>query len=535
MAGGKTTPRQKMVGMMYLVLTALLALNVSKDILEAFEVVNDGLEVSIESFEQKNGALYGAFDMAMLVNETRAKPYYDRALQARELADNMAVYLDSLQSMVIATTEGVPGQTADTLQMANFKAKDNYDVPTNLMIGDSEDGSAGASGALKQAIVDYKAQLVTLLDEEDREGARLGLEVERKYEHDGQFFNWEMNTFYHSPLSATVTILNQLESEVRSAEFYVVNKLLKNVNAKSIPIDTIAAKVFAQSNYVPLGQEYTADIFLAAFSKSSQPQVLLGELDPETGQLLSVTDSVLVEDGLGAYTFKPTREGLHEYSGVIRLRDQDNQVIERPFKSEFLVAKPSLVVSAERMNVFYIGPKNPVSVSVPGVPSENLTVRVSGGHSVTQRTKGKYDIICKHGGDRNAKVVVTATFPNGETQTLQSIDFTVKALPKPSARIAEGKSSMLKSALCAQRGIVAEYGKDFIFDLPIRVKSFEMQVARRGELTKVFTSNSNKITDEMKNVICNLSKGNRVFFENIVAQDVSGRKHTLNTITIKVR
>lgn len=524
-----------MIGMMYLVLTALLALNVSKDILEAFEVVNNGLENTIESFEVKNQTLYGAFDLAMQVDAEKARPYYERAKEARQLANQMASFIDSLKLTVITRTEDIPREVADTLQMGNFTSKDNYDIPTNLMIGDSQDGSAGRSAELKTRLLDFKQQMLALLDEDDRLSANLGLDLERTFQHDGVTMNWEMNTFYHSPLSATVTIFNQLETEVRNAEFYVVNNLLKSVNGKAFPVDTIAAKVFAQSNYVPLGQDYEADIFLAAFSKTSQPQILLGDLDPETGQLLRTSDSVNVENGLGRYVVKPTREGLHEYSGVIRLKDQENNIIEQPFSTSYLVAKPNLVMSLEKMNAFYVGPTNPISVSVPGVPAENFEVEASGGHRVVKKGPGQYDVICSPNGQRLTTVRVRAKFPNGETQLLESIRCRVLNLPLPYCRFGPPDTPVMsKATACAQLGLIAEYDPNFIFDLDVKVKSFTMLASRGSQLTPEQRASGPRLTQEMKNIICQLSRGDRIFFEDIVIEEEGGGTRNVKNITVKV-
>ncbi|MGZ6539425.1 MAG: gliding motility protein GldM, partial [Bacteroidia bacterium] len=126
MASAKDTPRQKMIGMMYLVLTALLALNVSKDILDAFIVVNKGLENTNLNFTGHNEQLYSEFDLAKTVDPKRVTPNWKLAQQIKKQSAELTDYIDKLQKQLIAKTDGVPQLIADTMQMANISSKDNY-------------------------------------------------------------------------------------------------------------------------------------------------------------------------------------------------------------------------------------------------------------------------------------------------------------------------------------------------------------------------------------------------------------------------
>ena len=156
MSGSKNTPRQKMIGMMYLILTALLALNISKDVLDAFIVVNKGLENTNKNFANRNDDLYAQFDLAKSVDPVRVSSNWEKAQNVKKQAKNLIKYINELKVKLIAETDGVTIQVADTLQMANINGKDNYDIPTNIMIGSSEDGSNGASRDLKNKLIAYE-------------------------------------------------------------------------------------------------------------------------------------------------------------------------------------------------------------------------------------------------------------------------------------------------------------------------------------------------------------------------------------------
>src|SRR5688572_29602210 len=137
MASAKETPRQKMIGMMYLVLTALLALNVSKDILDAFIVVNGSLENTNTNFESKISGQYSAFDKAKQLDEKKVKVIWDKAQSVKLIAKDISQYIEALKKNLVASTEGFTKEQVDTAQLAFIKNKDNYDIPTNIMIGRS--------------------------------------------------------------------------------------------------------------------------------------------------------------------------------------------------------------------------------------------------------------------------------------------------------------------------------------------------------------------------------------------------------------
>src|ERR1043165_4725756 len=178
MASSKETPRQKMIGMMYLVLTALLALNVSKDILDAFVVVNKGLEKTNVNFSDRNEELYSMFDLAKTVDPVRVTANWKLAQEAKKGSEELCVYIDKLQKQLIAKTEGLEQNVADTIQMANIAGKDKYDTPTNILIGDSEDGSAGASRELKNKLIAYRTQLNSYILPADKEKVKIDINTD---------------------------------------------------------------------------------------------------------------------------------------------------------------------------------------------------------------------------------------------------------------------------------------------------------------------------------------------------------------------
>lgn len=246
MAGYKETPRQKMIGMMYLVLTALLALNVSKDILEAFVVVNESLVVTTENIQKKNNISYANFEKQNLINPNKVGPFYKKALQARYYANSLVQYIESLKKTIVGEAEGLDTATAAKLPLRDVQKKDNYDIPTNFFIGQSQDGSKGKARDLKDSITSFKKRMKALL--KDTIGLNLGLLTEDTDNEIEGHVNWEMKNFYHLIMAGVVTNLNRIVSEVRNAEFDVVNSLYREISAEDFKFDKIDAKVVPKSS-----------------------------------------------------------------------------------------------------------------------------------------------------------------------------------------------------------------------------------------------------------------------------------------------
>lgn len=530
MAEKKLSPRQKMIGMMYLVLTALLALNVSKEILNAFVVVNTGLELTLENFDEKNKQLYLTFDEQRSLNPVKVKPYWEKAQQVKKLSAEMHGYIESLKKKIVMETEGLSAEVADTMKLSNVQAKDDYDIPTNIMIGNSEDGSAGASRELKLRLNGYRDALFGIVDPEDKPLLKLNIDT-RDPQHSETNENWENHNFFHSPVAAVVTILSKMQTDVRNAETEVVDLLLKKVYENDLKFDTVTAKVIAQSNYVLLGEEYKADVFIGAFNKTINPTVLTGDYDAAAGKFIGSYDSVPVSRGMGKYTTKTSKEGFVKWGGTISLKSPKGKVLSYPFESEYIVARPALTVSAEKMNVMYEGVENPVSVSVPGVPNERLSVSIDNG-TMRATGNGKFTVTNVRAG--TATVSVMATMENGEKKNMGTIAFRVKNLPKPVARIGEltEDGKMAKNLLIAQQGIRAFY-EGFDFPAIPNVDEFTVTAYVRGVPVSK-TIRGYLFPEDLKTMWAGLRRGDKVFFEEIKAKGPDGRARKISSICITI-
>ena len=531
MAGYKETPRQKMIGMMYLVLTALLALNVSKEMLDAFLVVNETMENTNSNFNKKLDNTISRFKIQYKLNPNKVGPYWERAQKARQLSEDLACYNDSLKYKVVAKEDGITYKEAQTTPLSKINGKDKYDVPTNFFIGRSQDGSAGEARKLKNRIEAYKKGMVSLLDPKYQTTMKLGLKTEGKFtDSHGVSQNWEMHNFYHTILAATVTILNQIKADVYNTEFDVVNNLYAAVSAEDWKFDVIRAKVIPKSNYVFIGEEYNAEVLVAAYDTKAHPNVryILGSDSLTPANFKNATP---IEGQNGVVTLKlgGSSEGLKKFAGIIKIVSPLGDTMTFHFKDEFIVAKPALIISPTKMNVFYIGVDNPVSISVPGGP-EKITPVISVGNI---RQEGKDWIVSGlPQNTREAVITVNAVF-SGKTKNMGSYNARLKRVPDPIARIG-GKSEgvISKSILLASPFLVPEMPAGFDFDLKYVVTSYNFVTDITGDIFEVKVA-GNRLTPEIVRMITNAKKNKRVWFENISVKGPDGDR-TIASINLKI-
>ena len=388
MASKKESPRQKMIGMMYLVLTAMLALNVQREVLDAFVTLDEGSARSLQAYSASNDALFGQLKFANNVDPDKAGSYFESAAQIRSESAALLGWIEALRKQLVQEEEGISPEEADTLQLRFTEKLDKYDASTRILIGPKDDASEGAARELRERLEAFMAQTNATLDGSAVAPVESPFDFSDR-ELDGEFEDWETFTFYDTPLAACVAMLHKTAADVRAVEYAALNGLLAQISVDDIPVDTVLARVIPTSNYVTLGEAYQADIFLGAYSTTSEPQVLIGEVD-ERGYLIGEGTPLEVADGIGRFEVKPGREGVHSYAGEVRITDKQGQVRRYPFRQRIPGGQAhGSGVAHGHANVMYIGPDNPLDVSVPGIPDERLVVSITGGEQRVQSGRGQ--------------------------------------------------------------------------------------------------------------------------------------------------
>lgn len=541
MAGGKETPRQKMIGMMYLVLTALLAMNVSKDVLNAFVIVNNSLQQTNNNFGKKNERTYADFKAAKDKDPAKTQPYYDRAMKAQKISKDLTQYIEDIKKYLIMKTDKKPKEEADTTKLSNVDSKDNYDIPTHELIGDNpaspKEGEYTAAD-LKKRINQARTELVKLFDDpklflpndkKEMEG-KISLKTEDFGMMNGVKETWETGNFYHLPLAAVITNLSTMQADVKNAEADVINKLLAAVKGKDFTFDKLVAKVIAPSSYVLQGEDYKADVLLVAFNSTQNPEIMVGNVDTVKNELIGDGQKLEVESGMGKYTVKTTSEGLQKWGGIIKVEKPGGGFESYPFSAEYMVAKPAAAVSPDKMNVFYIGVDNPVSVSAAGVAPENLAVSMTGGS--ISGAKGKYTVRVNSGSECTVNVSAKGA---GTSKPMGNFKFRIKRIPDPISVVAgrKGDDVISKGELAAVSGIIPKL-ENFDFDLKFDVISFDLSMNVRGVFVTE-QSNSNRVTPNMQKLLSGVGTGAKVYFENVKAKGPDGTVRKIPGVNLKVK
>lgn len=539
-----------MIAMMYLVLTALLALNVSKDMLEAFLVVNESMENTIEVFENKLGNIYLEFEKQHQLKPQKVGEYWDKAQEARRLSNDLKDYIDRVIFEVVKKSERKDSVETMTLfyefkpmpdpydarkeimvpmlNMAKVPTKDKYDEATNYFI------NRGEAKVLRQKIEDYKTAMINLVPEEFRGNLRLGLETDGPYYNaDGRQQDWEMHNFYHTILAAAVTILNKIKAEVQTVEFDIVAELYSEIDISDFKFDKIEAKIIPTTNYVLQGDKYEAEVLVTAFDTKQTPEVfvLMGADEITVGNK-DRAQKVEGKDGVVKLSFPAGAVGPQKYAGIIEVISPEGERIPYQFKGDYVVAPPSLTVAATKMNVFYIGVDNPVSISVPGIAEANLRPNISVG-TLSRDAGGKDWIVRVPQGQPRTVISVDAMY-QGETRKMGSAEFRIRRVPSPVAEIAGQVEGAIDKGTLLAAGAIIPVMKDFEFELFFEVKSFRMTTIVGGDgISK--RANGNRFTDEMISLIQSGRKGQKFFFENIQAEGPDKIPRSLNPISFEIK
>jgi gliding motility-associated protein GldM len=322
-------------------------------------------------------------------------------------------------------------------------------------------------------------------------------------------------------LIAVITLLSKMEVDIQNAETNVITSLYSQIDASSFKFNRLQARILAKSTYVLEGDQFEAEIFLAAEDTTKQPEIFVGN------------NKLPMRDGMGVYKATATKVGTYKWGGLIKYKTPEGDTKDYKFEGEYQVGKPTATISATKMNVLYMGIPNPIQVSVPGVANENLLVSISNGGRI-EKTGDEYLVFPSKldAQGKNTMITVLAKM-NGENRTMNSMAFRVKEVPPPLATVGGMNGGTIrKEDLLAENGIFAEL-VDFLFDLKFTVTQFDISFT--GQYVKTTSSKSNKFTTEQKSFFKNLATGSYIYIDNIIAKGEDGISRPLSPIGFKIK
>lgn len=505
-------PRQQMINIMYLVLIAMLAMNVSAEILNAFKLLNTGIENSNFSTSQKIAATMTAFE-AKVKKEKRGGKFLDQAKEARAVSGEFVAYIDSLQAQLMAAVgedEKNPGE---------FLKKDDIDTPTKFFVDEDR------GGILETKIGEVREKLLQFFPEDQREAmaGRITLKTEEIPE-DSEKPDWKTYVFYHMPAEACRTLLTKFKNDAISTEAAIVDELFASVGVKTVLYDRFQVAIIPNATTLIQGEKFEAKVYLAASSSMSKSTIKVN------GQTLKLDGS-----GMGTYTASASSTGEFPVNASITTKTGagDTKTIKGDMKYK-VVPPPDHVpmASADKMNVFYIGVPNPVSASITGITPAKTNVSMTGGSIVKAGGPGKYTVNVSAPG--KASINISGKNKKGESVT-GSKEFRVKRIPDPVPEVG-GKQggAMGTGEMKAQLGVAAIL-KNFDFDAKFKVVGFEMTLAERGQDLLTCVNPGSKFGGQCSNLINRAKVGSIYYFDNIRAKGPDGTTRKLPTISFKIK
>lgn len=517
-------PRQLMINIMYLVLTALLALNVSAEIFNAFKMVDKGLKESNAALDQQIEAVSAAVKEGSKKKAEFAK-YADNVGPLHEITKGLTDYIDDMVNTLIDKSGNNNGSVDEGDYVVHgskkdLKGKKNKDVTTRMLINE------GKGEELKQKILDAQKAYMALVDTANQAAfaSQMALKIDdESWTHSRDKNSWSEFNFKQMPLQACLPIFTKFKNDAKATEAAVLNNYNEIVGGKDVVLDKFQVFSSPKKAYVIKGETYETEISLGASASA----------ESNTGVEISVNGSPLaVTDGGSAkWSAKASSVGLKKYTAKVKVTNPvtgEIQEFDRQF--EYEVGERSCNVAAKKMNVFYIGVDNPVSVSAAGIPSAQMNVSASGsGINMTKQGGPDYNVTVKTPGTATITV-------SGGGLTATPFEFRVKRIPDPVARLGNLKEKNIPSGVFqAQQGVVAHLD-NFDFEARCNIMGFQLvRIAKRQD-PELALNRGGSFGGDAAALVNKAKPGDRFFMENIKAKcpgDAAGR--SINDLVFSIK
>lgn len=575
MAGGKETPRQKMIGMMYLVLTALLAMNISKDVLNAFLQINHAQLTTCDIIQTKSMATLEGLRNVKAEDKDKAVPYLAKAEEVEAKSMELVKYIEQFKAHVMAASmTGSPTGDGWEKFMNGEKAIDLIG-PEALDEGgkkkvskpdENQNNTTMLIGSVPQTPVqtawsawEMRSKLEAFANEmkgikvTDITGAEQTLSENLissinttfsfglQKDVEGKEESWEVNKFFHSPLAAVIATVSKIQTDVLNTKANILSELAGKINATDMKFTDVTVAAVPMQSYVLKGDEFKAEIYLAAYNKNSTTKIYpggeySGPMPTEVSIGSGAGGGGIAAGPDGKCIFTVNTGGLtlgqHGYKGQISYLKNGKEEFLNYYIPPFTVGQPALVVSPKQMNVFYRGLDNPVEISVPGVSPNQMQPRCEGCESFTKISDGEWNV--KPSAGATAKISVTAEI-NGQQTDMGTKEFRVKPIPDPIPSFGGKRPSdqvISKGDAGVAAGLRAAMD-NFDFPVTASIQSWMITISSGGKL-KEYACNSANINGDASAAIKASKTGDKIFIENVICKMPDGTTRKLSPITLKL-
>ncbi|MGD1981424.1 MAG: gliding motility protein GldM [Flavobacteriales bacterium] len=505
MASGNLSPRQKMINMMYLVLTALLALNVSSEVLNAFYQVMVKQEKANENIVTQNDLVHVALNKAFEDNEKKVGPWRDMAQEVKLESDSVFNLIENMK-MEIFTLSGGPDE--DDPHKPN--KMDDRETCSNYFL------NQGNADKLKSTLENHREFLKTKSD------TSFVSTLDERFQYnsivsDGVKKSWGEHSFKDVPLIAVMTYLTALQSDVRTSENIILRWIQAQPNADDIKVTGVKPVVIPKSTFVTQGDKYEAQVLLAAYDETQDPTFIIN------GQQISAED---ISKGVANISFPASGSGTKKWNGEIRLVTNGETKVYPIEEQTYNVAPPSAVISPTELMVLYYGLENPLEISVPGVDPSNIIVKGTG---VKRSGSGyKVNIPSSYKGE-TLTISVSVRNEDGSTRSMGSKKFRVFGVPAAEGGV-NGKSNILMSkGKLANAKITASY-KYFPYNITASVTSFEIVIPGVGPIK----CRGNKLNSTAKGALKRTRSGSTITIRRIQGKTSQGGRIQVSDCSVDI-
>ena len=465
-------PRDLMIQLMYLVLTAMLALNITKEVLDAFSTINDSIETSNTGISEKNTRMYAAFDKVGDKDpdqKKRAIPFIEKSKIVKAESDKLYKILEDWKEKVIAESGGyAPSVDGEK----RIKVIDNIDVASRIFIEE------GNGKTVRKQLDDYVQKVLSVVDNQDIK-ADLAKNLPLKFlkikpTDNNPSGDWAFGTFHNIPVIAAVTLFSKYQNDIRNTEALIVESLMSqvsdDVNLDIFKVDAFMPVATANTGYALPGDEITANIAMAAYNKSSNPTIT------------SSVGAVQVKDGVGTLKFRAgSGTGLQTVRGKISFNTH-GKTETKDWSFNFTVGSAGGSLQLDKMNVMYVGVDNPITISASGYDVNEVSLSMPGA-TITKTGVGKYNVKVA---SANAGVdySIMAKNKTGGAVKVGGGKMRVKIMPPPTVYFKDisGSGKMATASAKSQIGLLAKLD-NVDFEFPYKVTSYTfMRIPRNGDL-----------------------------------------------------
>ena len=515
-------PRQIMINLMYLVLTALLALNVSNEILNAFRTLSTSIDKSNKSIDARTIDLYNQIKASEHEpgQAEKVRPFRERADEIVKKSDEMWKYLEDWKKKIIMEAGGYSHE-----EPGMPDKMDNIDATTTLLV-EKHGGTE-----LQKRITEMRQFLLASVPQDSAQLSPfmpLVVEPAKKNHDHNPTGDWNIGNFEHMPAVAALALFSKFQNDVRSSEAMIIKRLAELSHARDIKYDTTAAVAVPKTTYALVGDKIEATILLAAFNRANAPTV---NIQQGGGTKKPAKNGVIEWETIASGT------GIQTVKGTVSMETNVGP-ISRPWSFEYMVGTTGASLQLDKMNVFYIGVKNPVTVSAAGYSLEDVYLKLPPGGTATG-SNGKYDIECTA---PNANFVVEIMAKQKDRtaadKSVASMPIRVKYIPDPEAQLM-GQSGGNMPAGKFKVGIGPNAVlKDFVFDAKFIIKEFTLSILPKGgdyvpgmvcknDIGARFSDNKDVVNWQNR-----AKPGDRVFIEGIKGVGPDKKVRSLNSIIL---